>query len=92
MHTPASWTSQRATGMALAVVLALCALASPTAAEARKKADVSAEGTPQRHSKAKLPKTQRSPSEETTAERDRRLLRECKGRPNAGACLGYARP
>lgn len=29
-------------------------------------------------------------STETTAERDRRLKRECKGRPNAGACLGYA--
>lgn len=29
-------------------------------------------------------------SGETAAERDRRLLRECKGRPNAGACLGYA--
>ena len=28
-------------------------------------------------------------SAETTAERDRRLKRECKGRPNAGACLGY---
>lgn len=25
-----------------------------------------------------------------TAE-DRRLAKECKGRPNAGACLGYAR-
>lgn len=22
---------------------------------------------------------------------DRRMARECKGRPNAGACLGYAR-
>lgn len=30
-------------------------------------------------------------SEETTAERDRRLYRECLGRPNAGACAGYAR-
>jgi hypothetical protein len=29
-------------------------------------------------------------SGETTKERDTRLLRECKGRPNAGACLGYA--
>lgn len=28
-------------------------------------------------------------SGETAAERDRRLRRECKGRPNAGACLGY---
>ena len=27
---------------------------------------------------------------ETTVERDRRLSRECKGLPNAGACLGYA--
>ena len=35
-------------------------------------------------------KHQRSPSEESTAERDRRLYRECRGRPNAGACLGYA--
>ena len=33
-----------------------------------------------------------SPSAESKAERDRRLTRECKGRPNAGACLGYARP
>ncbi len=31
-----------------------------------------------------------SPSHESAAERDRRLTRECKGRPNAGACLGYA--
>ena len=36
-------------------------------------------------------KHQRSPSEESTAERDRRLYRECKGMPNAGACLGYTR-
>lgn len=27
---------------------------------------------------------------ETPAQRERRLLRECRGRPNAGACLGYA--
>ena len=30
-------------------------------------------------------------SGETTAERERRLYRECQGRPNAGACEGYAR-
>ena len=29
-------------------------------------------------------------SEESSAERARRLKRECKGRPNAGACLGHA--
>lgn len=30
-------------------------------------------------------------SSESTAERNRRLLRECKGRANAGACAGYTR-
>jgi hypothetical protein len=28
-------------------------------------------------------------SAESTAEREKRLLRECKGRPNAGACAGF---
>ncbi len=28
----------------------------------------------------------------TQSERDKRLKRECKGMPNAGACLGYANP
>jgi len=27
---------------------------------------------------------------ETRKERDQRLLRECRGKPNAGACEGYA--
>lgn len=31
-----------------------------------------------------------TPAERQRAE-DARLTRECKGRPNAGACLGYAR-
>ena len=30
-------------------------------------------------------------SAETRRERERRLLRECKGRPNSGACEGYTR-
>ena len=29
-------------------------------------------------------------SQETKLERSQRLKRECKGRPNSGACLGYA--
>ncbi len=37
------------------------------------------------------PPVQRTSSDETAAERDRRLARECRGLPNAGACLGYAR-
>jgi hypothetical protein len=30
-------------------------------------------------------------SAENRSERDRRLMRECKGRPNSGACEGYTR-
>lgn len=37
------------------------------------------------------PRYIRSSSEESATQRDKRLKRECRGRPNAGACLGYAR-
>jgi hypothetical protein len=41
--------------------------------------------------KAKAPKPPKDKSTgENLAQRDKRLLRECKGRPNAGACEGYA--
>lgn len=30
-------------------------------------------------------------SGETPTQRETRLLRECQGRPNGGACLGYAK-
>ncbi|WP_156370865.1 MULTISPECIES: hypothetical protein [unclassified Acidovorax] len=45
-------------------------------------------------SKKKGPKKvtyQRSSSEESPGERDRRMARECKGLHNAGACRGYTR-
>lgn len=32
-----------------------------------------------------------APSSERPAVREKRLRRECKGRPNAGMCLGYTR-
>lgn len=32
----------------------------------------------------------KAPSEESAAQRAERMKRECKGRPNAGACLGFA--
>lgn len=44
--------------------------------------------SPPKHGKYNQ-KAPRSASEETKAERDRRLYRECKGLPNAGACRGY---
>lgn len=39
--------------------------------------------------KTKRPKPDKG-NGETVAERERRMQRECKGRPNAGACEGYA--
>jgi hypothetical protein len=47
--------------------------------------------------KAKKPKQAKAPKPpapagtgESKAERDKRLLRECRGKTNAGACEGYA--
>lgn len=41
--------------------------------------------------KAKVPKAPVNTGYgETRKERDQRLLRECRGKPNAGACEGYA--
>lgn len=54
---------------------------SPTFAVEKKKA------ASHRVAKAKQDKG----SAESTKEREHRLLRECKGRPNAGACEGFTR-
>ena len=53
---------------------------------ARKKGHAAAVHAP----KAGKAKRARTGSDESAAERDRRLRRECKSLPNAGACLGYA--
>jgi hypothetical protein len=34
-------------------------------------------------------KFHKAPSEESPAAREKRLKRECKGRPNAGMCAGF---
>ena len=41
------------------------------------------------HKVVKSPQAMDSGSAESRRDRDRRLLRECKGRVNAGACAGY---
>ncbi|NMM82098.1 hypothetical protein B2J86_14380 [Acidovorax sp. SRB_14] len=58
------------------------------AARQKKTTDATTSKAAKKHGAVKV-KHQRSPSEETSAERDRRLYRECKGLPNAGACRGY---
>lgn len=72
-------------GLALSAGL-LCAAVS----EAKDNTTGSA-GTATRARKAKAPKVPvKLDNGETRKERDQRLLRECRGRPNAGACEGYA--
>lgn len=77
----------------LCVCMALGVTATADSAHAARKKKTSEITTSERAKKkgsVKI-KHQRSSSEESTAERDRRLYRECRGLPNAGACLGYAR-
>lgn len=56
--------------------------------------DVTMAATVQKRRKLKKVKPavppERTPSGETVTDRERRLMRECKGHPNAGACLGFA--
>ena len=75
-------------GAPLSIGLALCLLAAPGVADAKSKR--SKTGTSESAKKKGVTKVtyQRSSSEESTAERDRRMYRECKGLHNAGACRG----
>jgi hypothetical protein len=70
---------------ALAVfgALFMAGLAAPAVAASKKKSGSS--------HKSKKDKPASSEAERRKQE-DARLTRECRGRPNAGACLGYARP
>lgn len=52
----------------------------------------SKEPTPSAHqSRAASARFVPAPSSESPAARERRLRRECRGRPNAGMCLGFTR-
>ena len=47
--------------------------------------------TPKKTKKTRAPKPQQDKGYgENKAERDKRLLRECRGKANAGACEGFA--
>ena len=89
----------RATPLYLALLLA-AALATPVHAATANPANAATLSAPApnpaKPAKAKKKSTKTNTvkyekgSAESTSERDRRLYRECKGRPNAGACMGYA--
>ena len=81
---PRAWTT------ALALVLGALSLLGPTPAWAAK-ATVKADAQSQAASTTTSVRFIDAPSSEKPAARERRLKRECKGRPNAGVCLGYTR-
>ena len=74
--------------MGACMVLATCLLVQP-GVQARESASKTAKASKTRKVKAPKPPVQSGPGE-SRAERDKRLLRECRGKPNAGACEGYA--
>jgi hypothetical protein len=73
-----SHASLSRTVIALSALFVLCAHA----------AEPTKSGTPRKPTSVKFHK---APSEESPAAREKRLQRECKGRANAGMCLGYTR-
>jgi Ni/Co efflux regulator RcnB len=79
------------TSLALSA-LAAAPLAHAAAAKKESSADSSASRTAKKKKTSVKIKHHRSASEESPQERDKRLSRECKGAPNAGGCLGYAKP
>ena len=91
---PQAWArpwSQTLTSTTLA--LALAGLVPSSAAvetfTASSSADKPVKGQKPKAAKAPKPTSDKGSAEGRT-ERDKRLLRECRGRPNAGACEGYA--
>jgi len=68
-----------------------CALLSGNAAEAKDTSSTSSKPNSASTRRAKAPKVPAPTGYgESRKERDQRLWRECKGRPNAGACEGFA--
>lgn len=73
----------------LCLAAALC-LALPAQAASNRSDTSAAQGAKRKKSgqRVRVP-VQRSSSEESPEQRDKRLYRECQGRHNAGACAGY---
>ena len=87
------WRHHALPNTLLCACLAVGLLATPSDAQAarKKKDDASSSQAASAKKGSVKVKYFGSSSEESTAQRDRRLYRECKGRPDAGACLGYTR-
>ena len=90
LHPSTHVALHKASAALLLCMLALCLGLHPGASHATtKKTTQGAHGEMSKKKKSTKVKQERSSSEESRSDRDRRLYRECKGRANAGACLGY---
>jgi hypothetical protein len=81
--------SRRRTLRALLLLPSLALSGTVQARKGRGRDPEKSDGGRSRGGRVRIQDT-RSSSEETRLERDRRLYRECQGRPNSGACAGYA--
>jgi hypothetical protein len=101
-HTQLFSSAMAALALAVAMSLSLAPSAAQAASNVKSASD---NKTTNKTTTAKKPKKEKKAkgtkaggvsfhegSAETRAERERRLMRECKGRPNAGLCEGFARP
>ena len=80
-----------ATALALAIG-GVATIASPDAEAAKRRASgPSSAAGPRRAKSGRNTWTFHRGSEEMTNDRDRRLARECRNLPNAGACAGFGR-
>lgn len=88
-------SAHRLAGTLVSTVLALALLSlAPTIAAVETFTATTGTEKPAKTKKPKAAKAPKAPTDkgsaENKAERDKRLQRECRGRPNAGACEGYA--
>jgi len=88
LRVPAS--SARIASLATTALL-LCGLAMPQDVQAKKHKGHKATASHAASGKGSKANSRPSSSEESRAERERRLLRECHGMPDAGACRGFTR-
>lgn len=93
---PPTFRLHRAAPARLASAITAAALLSflwaPLVSHASKSKHPNTNATQKSKAKGSAKVTYRpSPSEESRAERERRLYRECRGLPDAGACRGFTR-
>jgi len=74
-----------------AAALLLCGLAMPQDVQAKKHKGHKATASHATSGRGGKANSRPSSSEESRAERERRLYRECRGLPDAGACRGFTR-